>query len=143
MTWDGGGACGSSNQDASAHCLARPGKLGDMYLVCVHSAEISRSSAGDRVTASPDSLVLLSCGVCSSVLKLCNKMLPGSLRWLVHSVGSRRCTVTVSITSGVMASGKARGGRFRVYRSGVNFRYELQTSWNARESFLIIDSPHT
>ena len=68
-------------------------------------------------------------------------MLPGSLRWLVHSVGSRRCIVTVSIISGAMASGKARGGRFRVDRGGVNFRYELETSWNARESFLILDSP--
>ena len=49
---EGGGGCGSSNQHASAHCCARPGML------------------GDRVTASPDSLVLLSCGVCSSVHKL-------------------------------------------------------------------------
>ena len=66
----GDGACGSSNQHASAHCRVRPGRLGDMYLDCVHSAGISRSYAGDRVTASLDSLVLLSCGVYSSVLKL-------------------------------------------------------------------------
>ena len=46
--------------------------------------------------------------------------------------------MTVSITSGAMASGKARGGQPRVDRSGVKFRYELQTSWNAPESFVTL-----
>ena len=56
--------------EASAHRRAQPGRLGDMYLDCVHSARISRSYAGDRVTASPNSLVLLDCGICLFVLKL-------------------------------------------------------------------------
>ena len=71
----------------------------------------------------------------------CEKSLPGSLRRLVYFVGSRRCTVTVYISNGAMASGKGRGGRPRVDRSGVIFRYELQTSWNAPVSFVTLDSP--
>ena len=93
-----------------------------MYLDCVHSAGISRSSAGDRVTASPDSLVLL-CGYVRLCFEgkqtCCEKSLPGLLRRFVYSVVSRRCTVTVYITSGAMASGKARGGRPQVDRSRV------------------------
>ena len=37
----GGGACGSSNQCASAQRRAQSWKLGDMYLDCVYSAGIS------------------------------------------------------------------------------------------------------
>ena len=43
--------------------------------------------------------------------KILTKSLPGTLRRLVHSVGNRRCTVTVYITSGAMASGNAGGSR--------------------------------
>ena len=63
----------------------------------------------------------------------CDRSLPGSLRRLVHSEESLRCTVTVYITSGAMASGKARGGRPELTKVGVSFRYELQTSWNVPE----------
>ena len=113
------------------------GRLGDMHLHCVHSAGISRSPAGDRVTASPNSFALLNCGVCSFVLKFWRKadVLWIIVAWIVVPAcafcGSRRCTVNVYITSGVMASGNARVGRPRVDRSGVSFRYELQISWNA------------
>ena len=63
------------------------------------------------------------------------KSFPGSLRRPVHSAGYRRCTVYVYITSGAMASGDAGGSRSRVDRGGVSFRFELQTSWNAPESY--------
>ena len=59
----------------------------------------------------------------------------------MHYIGNRRCTVTVYITSGAMASGNAGGSRPRVDRGGVTFRYELQTSWNAPESYVTLDSP--
>ena len=59
----------------------------------------------------------------------------------MHSVESRRCTVTVYITSGVMASGDAGGSRPRADRNGVSFCYDLQTSWNAPESYVTLDSP--
>ena len=65
----GGGACGSSNQHASAHRRTQPGRQGGIYLDCAHSAGISFSPAGDRVTASPVSLVFLDCGVCLFVFK--------------------------------------------------------------------------
>ena len=68
------------------------------------------------------------------------KSLPGSLRRIVHSVGNRRCTVTVYITSGAMASGDAGGSRPRVDRSGVSFLCELQTSCNAPESYVTLES---
>ena len=51
------------------------------------------------------------------------------------------CAVTVYITSGTMPSGNAGGSRPRVDHSGVSFHYELQTSWNAPESFVTLDSP--
>ena len=59
----------------------------------------------------------------------------------VHSVGYRRCTVTVYITSGTMASGDAGGSRPRVDRSGVSFRCELMTSWNTPKSYVNLDTP--
>ena len=65
----------------------------------------------------------------------CDSSLPGSLRQLVHSEGSIRCTVTVYISSGMMASGMDRGGRPRIDRSGSSFRNELQTSWNVPEKW--------
>ena len=68
MTRGGGGVCGSSNWYASMHRQLR--RRGGMYLDCVHSAGIRYSSAGDRVTASPNSLMLLDCRVCSFVLML-------------------------------------------------------------------------
>ena len=73
-----------------------------MYLDCVHSAGISYSSAGDQVTASSDSLVLLDCHVCSFEGKqgCCEESLPG-----------------------------------------VTFRNEIQTAWNAPESYVTLDSP--
>ena len=69
------------------------------------------------------------------------KSLPGLLRRLVHSVGNRWCTVTVDITSGAVASGNAGGRLSRVDRGGVSFHCELQTSWNAHESFVTMASP--
>ena len=58
-----GGACGSSNQRARAHCHAQPERQGGVCQDCVHSAEISGSPAGDRVIASLYSCLLLYCGV--------------------------------------------------------------------------------
>ena len=40
-----------------------------------------------------------------------------------------------------MASGDTGGSRPRVDRSGVSFRCELQTSWNAPESYVNLKSP--
>ena len=48
-------------------CCARSWRLVDMYLDCVHSAGISYSPAGDRVTACQNSLVLPDCCVFSLV----------------------------------------------------------------------------
>ena len=59
----GDGASGSSN-----YPCARLLRLGDMYLEFVHSAGISCSLAGDRVTAVPNYLVLPDCCVSSLVL---------------------------------------------------------------------------
>ena len=49
--------------------------------------------------------------------------------------------MNVYITSGVMESGDAGGGRPRVDRSGVSICYALQISWNAPESYVTLDSP--
>ena len=61
---DRGGACGSSNQDASVHRRAQSWRLGKMYLDCVHST-------GDwvTVTGSPNSPVVSCYCVCSLVQK--------------------------------------------------------------------------
>ena len=40
-----------------------------------------------------------------------------------------------------MASGDAGGSRPRDDRSGVSFRCEMQTSWNAPKSFVDLESP--
>ena len=58
-----GGACVSSNEHASVHRRAQTERRGGVYQDCVQSAGISGSPAGDRVTASLDSCVLLYCGV--------------------------------------------------------------------------------
>ena len=97
-----------------------------MYLDCLHSAGISYSSAGDRVTASPDSLVY------------CEKSSSGSLCRLVPYIGNRRCTVTAYIASGAMTSGDSGGSRPRVDHRGVTFRNKLQTAWNASESYVTL-----
>ena len=52
----------------------------------------------------------------------------------------RRCTVSVYLTSGAMASGDIEGSRPRVDHSGVSFRCELQT-WHAPESYMNLESP--
>ena len=49
--------------------------------------------------------------------------------------------MTVYITAGMMASGDDGGSRPRVDHSGVNFHCELQTSWNATESYVNLESP--
>ena len=62
------------------------------------------------------SLLLLCCLIVVCFL-LCSKnltatkLLPGSLSQPVHSVGHRRCTVSVYLTSGAMASGDVGGSR--------------------------------
>ena len=45
------------------------------------------------------------------------------------------------ITGGTIASGDAGGSRPRVDRSRVSFRCKLQTSWNAPESYVNLESP--
>ena len=70
----------------------------------------------------------------------CEELLSGSLHRLVHSVKSRLCTVTVSITSAAMATGNDGDGRPKSDRSGVRFSNLLQTSWNAPDSFVTLSS---
>ena len=53
----------------------------------------------------------------------------------------RQCTVSVYLTSDAMASDDVGGSRPRVDHSGVSFRCELQTSWNAPESYVNLESP--
>ena len=74
------------------------------------------------------------------------KSLPGSLFRPVRSARYQRsscwlCKVTVYITSGTMASGDTGGSRPGVDHSGVSFRCELQTSWNAPKSYVNLESP--
>ena len=80
-----------------------------MYLDWVHSARISQSL---QVTGSLILQIILCClivvYVCLSFKgkqTCCDRSLPGSLRRPVHFEGSIRCTVTVYIASGVIASG--------------------------------------
>ena len=82
---------------------------------------------------------------CSKSLTVTKSSL-GSLRRPVRSAGYRRsscwlCTVTVYITGGTMVSGDGGGSWPRVDRSGVSFRCELQTSWNAHESYMNLKLP--
>ena len=62
-------------------------------------------------------LIVMSFLLCSNNLTV-TKSLPG---------------LSVYLTSGAMASGDGGGSRPRVDCSGVSFRCELQTSWNAPE----------
>ena len=64
-----GGACGSSNQRVGAHRCAQLERRCYVCQDCVHSAGINIIPAGDRVTASLDSRLLLYCVV--SLIVLC------------------------------------------------------------------------
>ena len=64
----GGGACGSSNQRARAHRRPQQERRGSVCQDCVHSAGITSSSAGDRVTAYLMSRLLLYCVVSPIIL---------------------------------------------------------------------------
>ena len=77
---------------------------------------------------------------CSKNLTV-TKSLPGSLCRPVHSARYRQCMVTVYITSGAIVSGDAGVSRPRVDHGRVNFHCELQTSWNAPESYVNLESP--
>ena len=113
-------------------------EAGGMYLDCVHSAGISYSSAGDRVTASPDSLVLLDFVSVRSCLSFEGKqgcyeeLLPGLLFRLEYYTRTKRFTVNVCITSGAMASSDSGGSHPRVDHHRVTFRME---------SYVNLDSP--
>ena len=49
--------------------------------------------------------------------------------------------MTVYIASAAMTSSESGGSWPRVDRCGVTFHNELQTAWNAPESYVILDSP--
>ena len=53
-----GGVCGSSNQRTGVHHRAQQ-RRSDVCYDCVHSTGISGSPAGDRVTASLDSVTIM------------------------------------------------------------------------------------
>ena len=58
-----GGTCVSANQRAFAHRIAQPKRRGGVCQDCVHAAGISWSFAGDQVTASSGSSLLMYCAV--------------------------------------------------------------------------------
>ena len=93
------------------------GCMGGMYLDCVHLEEIS--FAAQVVTGAPNSGVLS--GYC-----LFSLTVTGSDCWEIMA-----CFVVPACSSG-----DARGSRPVNDRSGVHFRNELQTSWNAPMSFV-------
>ena len=143
----GGGACGSSNRHARAHRRAQPGRRGGMYLDCVHSAGISYSSTV------PGSLLLQfllcylivvsvrSCLSFEGKQGCCEESLSGSLCRLEYYTRTRRCAMTVCIANGAMASSDSGDSRPQADRRRVIFRNELQTTWNAPESYAALDSP--
>ena len=68
----------------------------------------------------------------SSCQPLCSAGIP-------HQCSSRLCMVMVYIACGTMASGGAMGNRHEDDRSGVHFRNDLQTSWNAPMSIVDLE----
>ena len=95
-----------------------------MYLDCVQVLQVTGSLLLQIHLCYLIVVCFLSC--CKNLTG--TKSLPGSLHQLGNDVGNRRCTVTVYITNGAMASGDAGGSRPLGDRSGVSFCYDLQTA---------------